>query len=139
MRLASRFGALCIGVLVCASCGDDSPTSPSGGNISGTWTGDFISAGRRQPATVTLTQAGSSVTGNWVKYEGPNNADGQGTVTGQVSGNTFSGSITNTTVCQPATATVNGTISGNTMTWNSGGFNNSRSCSVVAFALDLRK
>lgn len=133
LSLAVLFSVLCFG---CGGSG--SPTSP-GSSIAGTWTGTIVEGSRSEPITLTLSQSGASVTGNWVKFEGPNDHDGEGTVTGQVSGSSFSGTMTNVTVCQPASATVSGTISGNRMTWNSGGFVNSRACAVEPLTITVSK
>jgi hypothetical protein len=71
------------------ACGDDSPTRPENPNLSGTWTGNLESNLTPFSVQMTLSQTGETVSGNWTSP-----IDWNGTITGTVGTNSFTGSAT---------------------------------------------
>jgi hypothetical protein len=113
-------GLLILGVVSCSN----TSTAPTGtASIAGTWTGPLtFSVPPAQGVTFTLTviliQSGSAVTGTWNAAADATNVI-SGTVTGNVNGVTFDGTLTDSAPCSTVVATFS-TIAGTTsMTWTS--------------------
>jgi len=114
-----------LGAVACG--GSSSPTTPSSGNVAGTWLGTMqftqTSPGGTsiQSISISLTQSGTAIGGAWTTIGG---ADRFGTVGGSVANDAFSGSLTynttssNSTLCF-GTLAISGTITGNSLTWTS--------------------
>jgi hypothetical protein len=76
--------------LLLSGCGDDTPTRPSPPNLSGTWTGNMESSNLVSVSVqLTLAQTGDTMSGNWTSP-----VDWNGTVTGTVGTNSFTGTAT---------------------------------------------
>ena len=96
------------------------PVTVTGGgeNLTGTWSGTFTTSIITTPSQIALvlSQSGSSVTGTYSTQGG-----GVGTVSGTVSGNTFTYALQQTTAGCPGSFTGSGTVSGNTMSFTFSG------------------
>jgi uncharacterized protein (DUF2147 family) len=124
MTAMARTAFIAAAVVFLAACGGSTtgPTSASiQANIAGTWTGTIASSnnGTMQYRMV-LTQSSAAVSGTWDS----SSVSWQGNVTGTISGSsftgqlTFSGTVSDGTVCT-GTASVSGTTSSSSMTWTS--------------------
>lgn len=116
--------ALC---LVAACGGGSSPSAPSVVQVTGTWSGSITSnqASGSGPARVTLTQAGTALTGTW-NAVGPGGPD-SGNLTGAVSGSGVAMTL-QSSVPSNCPYTVNVTVTGASMTGTYAAFN----CTVAA-------
>jgi hypothetical protein len=118
---------VCVFVLLVATvaCGNNlaAPTlsAPAGlaGNWSGTWQATLANGGAYSEAlTMTLTQAGSAVSGTW------STSDTNGTVSGTATSSAFSGTFTwnatsTTGTSCTGTLPVSGSAGGSAMSWTS--------------------
>jgi len=115
-------------LLALAACGGSSPSAPSTISVAGTWSGSITSnqVTGSGPASVTLAQSGTSLSGTWAVTgpDGPNS----GSLTGSVSGASMTMTLTpsDPRTC-PYNATVN--ISGSQMTGTYAAFNCTASAS----------
>jgi hypothetical protein len=118
--------------LVIAACGSDTPSSSTPvPNVTGSWTGTMESSNFDTRAVeVSFTQAGGTVNGDWSHAA----ADWNGTISGSISGTTFSGTFTfsgpSFTGIGPrctGNASVSGPVTENapTVRWTSSGFTGS--------------
>ena len=126
LLLLAAAGAVLSSACSSSSTGPTRPSDPPAVNVSGAWTGvmsytqitNGTSASRAENVSLTLIQAGSSVSGRWAT------AIRNGTVTGTTTATEFSGTFTyNTTSSTGAacvgTFNVSGGAGGSTMTWTS--------------------
>ena len=131
MRRMILGGVLC----VLAGCGGSSPAAPSPATVAGTWRGTITNSlgSGPTPATLTLSQSGSALSGTW-NLVGPDGAS-----TGSLSGNAIGALAAMTLTPSVATQcpyTMNTTIAGNRMT----GIYASFTCSVVSSgSIDLTR
>ena len=106
-------------VLGLAGC---SKTGPSSISVTGSWKGTFCCRfSTPDTMSATLNQAGTSVTGSFTLVNGTSE---NGTITGTMTGSNFAGTMIITTCSNStsnSTVSVNGTVTGSSMTWNSGG------------------
>jgi len=133
MTRLTSLGALLAVALMFSACGSTTPTNPTPvtPNIQGNWTGNLQSANYDPRAIdASFTQAGSSVNGNWTNQS----SDWNGTISGTISGTTFSGTAT---ISAPSFTGIGGRCTGNasvsgpvtpdttTLRWTSSGFTGS--------------
>ena len=125
LMLALLMG-VCLALVGCESDDDGGDVSSQGDssvNVTGTWDVNVQNAdGSTRSLTLTLTQAGTAVSGTAVN----NVQGGSGTVTGSVSGNAVT-----LTLSGEGTYGLVGTVSGNTMT-GTGGQGSDRSSTFTA-------
>lgn len=123
--LVALYGsALFLGMAACGGGGSSAsaPTNqPPAVDVTGTWRGNVNSSVTGTvTATLSLTQNGASVTGN---YSTP--AGQLGTIVGAVSGYNLSGTITPTQQGCTGSLSATGMVSGNSMSFS---YNGSTSC-----------
>jgi hypothetical protein len=126
---------LCGVVCLAGACGGSSPAAPSQASFSGTWKGTITSslATGSTPATLTLSQSGSSLSGTWnlVGPDGPT----AGSLTGGAVGSLVAMTLTPGVQTQ-CPYTVNATVSNTRMTGVYASFN----CTVVSSgSIDLAR
>jgi hypothetical protein len=118
-----------LGGVVCltVACGGSAPAAPSPASFSGTWNGTITSslATASAPATLTLSQDGSSLSGTW-NLVGPDGA-ATGSLTGGAIGSLLAMTLSPSVQTQ-CPYTVNATVSNDRMTGVYASFN----CTVVS-------
>lgn len=126
---------LLVVALLSIGCGGDSnPVGPTAAapSVEGLWTGNLESSNwPARAVNLQLTQAGGSVNGTWAASDG---SDWNGTISGSVSGSSFSGNFTMSAPNATGVGvrcTGNGSVSGSvtpnatTLRWTSPGFTGS--------------
>lgn len=135
--------------LVVSACGSKSPTAPppppppQPAQVAGLWTGNLESSNWNTVAVeLQLTQAGTAVNGTWAS----STVDWNGTITGTVTPDSFSGSFTmsapNALNVGPrctGNASVSGPAGGNTFRWTGPGFTGSCTGMPTGFALNMQR
>jgi len=111
--------ALIAAGLLGAACGSTAPTPTS---IAGSWSGTLQATGSTASTiTFSLSQSGGAVSGSWQQTAGPS-VSIIGTLTGTVTGSSFSGTMKYTLNGATCSANLTGPASTTSMTWTSAGF-----------------
>lgn len=113
-KLLSAF-ILSLLITACGGGGGGDGTSGTGINLTGTWSGTYLSNLGNTTITFTIAQSGNSFSGSWASAAG-----GYGTVEGTISGVNITVTVRDTSNCG-GTYTGTGTVDGNTINYNLSG------------------
>ncbi len=114
-----------LGMLFFVACSSGSSSSSSGGSstndVTGTWKGRAYIGSYYVNITFTITQSGNSISGNYACFSGTDSCSVSSmTLSGTISGSSFTGAVTTTGGSCGFTGTVNGNSMGGSYSCNGG-------------------